>query len=135
VALDEPGAVVAVDEASHDLAQLIGGVVQGGPQALVLQGANPTLRAAIGLRRPRNAGLSAIPSQANEPTEWAERYWGPQSWRSSRPRATSGPSWPPAVNDGVIDWLEGSEAVADLGHVRPGLGGVVVDAGEYPGPG
>jgi hypothetical protein len=38
----------------------------------------------------------------------------------------------PAVDDGVVDRLEGGEAVADLGHVRPGLGGVVVDAGEHP---
>jgi hypothetical protein len=41
---------------------------------------------------------------------------------------------PPAVNHGVIDRLEGGEAVADLGHLRPRLGGVVVDAGEHPHP-
>jgi hypothetical protein len=41
VALDEPGGVVAVDEAGHGLAQLIDGVVQPDPQALVLEGADP----------------------------------------------------------------------------------------------
>src|SRR5829696_3607202 len=40
----------------------------------------------------------------------------------------------PAVNNGVIDRLEGGEAVPDLGHVGPGLGAVVVDAGEHPHP-
>jgi hypothetical protein len=49
VALDEPGAVVAVDEAGHGLAQFIDGVVQGGPQALVFEGADPALSTAVGL--------------------------------------------------------------------------------------
>jgi hypothetical protein len=40
----------------------------------------------------------------------------------------------PAVNDRVVDRLQGGEAVADLGHLRPGLGGVVVDAGKHPHP-
>ena len=40
----------------------------------------------------------------------------------------------PAVNDGVIDRLEGGEPVADLGHMGPGLSGVVVHAGEHPHP-
>jgi hypothetical protein len=40
----------------------------------------------------------------------------------------------PAVDDGVIDRLEGGEAVADLGHMGPGLGGVVVHAGKHPHP-
>jgi hypothetical protein len=38
---------------------------------------------------PRNAGSSLMPSQAREPGKWAERYWGPQSCRGARPRATS----------------------------------------------
>ena len=50
VALDEPGAVVAVDEAGHGLAELIHGVVELDPQALVLEGADPALGAAVGLR-------------------------------------------------------------------------------------
>jgi hypothetical protein len=40
----------------------------------------------------------------------------------------------PAVGDRVVDRLEGGEAVAHLGHMRPGLGGVVVDAGKDPDP-
>ena len=40
----------------------------------------------------------------------------------------------PAVGDRVVDRLEGGEAVADLGHMGPGLGGVVVDAGKDPDP-
>jgi hypothetical protein len=37
----------------------------------------------------------------------------------------------PAVNDGVIDRLQSGEAVAGLGHVRPGHGGVVIHAGRH----
>ena len=40
----------------------------------------------------------------------------------------------PAVDDRVVDRLERGEPVADLGHVRPRLRGVVVDAGEHPHP-
>ncbi len=49
MALDEPGAVVAVDEARHGLTQLVKGVVQLNPQALVFEGADPALGAAVGL--------------------------------------------------------------------------------------
>ena len=47
-----------------------------------------------GLQLTRNAGLSLMPSQAREPVKWAERYCGPQSCRSARPRATSASSRP-----------------------------------------
>ena len=49
LALREPRGVAA-DEAGHGLAQLIDGVVQLCPQALVFEGADPTLGAAVGLR-------------------------------------------------------------------------------------
>jgi hypothetical protein len=98
VALNEPGAVVALDEAGDGLAELVDGVVQGGPQALVLEGADPVRiqRSAQPLvsGSPRNAGLSVIPSQVSEPVKWAARYCGPQSWRSSKPRAMSASSRP-----------------------------------------
>jgi hypothetical protein len=50
VALDQPRGVVAVDEAGHGLAELVAGVVQLDPQALVLEGADPAFGAAVGLR-------------------------------------------------------------------------------------
>ena len=40
----------------------------------------------------------------------------------------------PAVDDRIVDGLEGGEAITDLGHVRPGFGGVVVHTGEDPHP-
>jgi len=49
VPLDEPGAVVALDEAGHGLAELLDGVVQLDPQALLLEGADPAFGAAVGL--------------------------------------------------------------------------------------
>jgi hypothetical protein len=48
--LDEPGGVVAVEEAGHGPAELLHRVVQGDPQALVFEGADPALGAAVGLR-------------------------------------------------------------------------------------
>ena len=38
------------------------------------------------------------------------------------------------IDDRVIDRLEGGEAVAHLGHVRPGFVGVVVEEHEHPHP-
>jgi hypothetical protein len=49
VPLDEPGAVGAVDEAGHGLAELLDGVVQLDPQALLREGADPGFGAAVGL--------------------------------------------------------------------------------------
>jgi hypothetical protein len=49
VALDEPGAVVAVHEAGHGLVELVDRVVELHPQALVFQGADPLLGAAVEL--------------------------------------------------------------------------------------
>ena len=40
----------------------------------------------------------------------------------------------PAVDDRVVDRLEGGEPVTDLGHVRPGLGGVVIHTRKDPDP-
>jgi hypothetical protein len=65
VALNEPGAVVAVDEAADGLAQLIHGVVELNPQALLLEGADPAFGAAVGLRltQERRVVADAQPGQ------------------------------------------------------------------------
>jgi hypothetical protein len=59
VALDEPGGVVAVDEAGHGLAQLLHGVVQLDPQALLLESADPALSTAVGLGLAPESGIAA----------------------------------------------------------------------------
>jgi hypothetical protein len=89
VPLDEPGAVVAVDEAGHGLAELLYGVVQLDPQALLLEGADPAFGAAVGLGFTQERGVVADAQPGQGAGEGAERYWGPQSCRSARPRATS----------------------------------------------
>ena len=78
VALDEPGAVVAVDEAGHGLAELIDSVVQLDPQALVFEGADPALSAAVGLRLTQERGAVSNPEPGQRAGKGAERYWGPQ---------------------------------------------------------
>ena len=70
VTLDEPGAVVAIDEASHGLAQLVDGVVQLNPQALVLEGADPAFGATVRLGLAEECGIVADASQASEPVKW-----------------------------------------------------------------
>jgi len=94
VSLDQPRVVVTVDEAADGLAQLVDGVVQLDPQALLFEGADPSFGAAVGLRLTRKAASSVMPSQAIEPKNLAERYCGPQSWRNDSPRATSASSRP-----------------------------------------
>jgi hypothetical protein len=94
VALDQPLAVVDGHERGHGLAEFVDGAVQLRPQALLLEGADPTLGAPPVSGSPRKAASSAMPSQAIEPRKWAERYCGPQSCRNARPRATSGPRAP-----------------------------------------
>jgi hypothetical protein len=76
VALDEPGTAVALDEPSHGVAKLVDGGVQLDPQALVFEGADPALGAAVGLRLARNAGSSAMPSQASKPVKWGRAVLG-----------------------------------------------------------
>jgi hypothetical protein len=94
VSLDQPQVVVTVDEAGDGLAELVNGVVQLSPQALLFEGADPALGAAVGLRLAQERRVVSEPSQPIEPPKWAERYWGPQSWRNDRPRAMSASSRP-----------------------------------------
>ena len=57
MSLDQPRGVVAVDEAADGLAQLVDGVVQLDPQALLFEGADPALGAAVGLRLAQEGGV------------------------------------------------------------------------------
>jgi hypothetical protein len=88
--LDEPGGVVALDEAGHGLAELLHGVVQLNPQALVLQGADPAFGAAVGLGFTQERRVIADPQPGQGSSEVRRTVLRPQSWRSARPRATSG---------------------------------------------
>lgn len=40
----------------------------------------------------------------------------------------------PAIDHGVVDGLEDGVAVTHLGHMGPGVGGVVIHAAEHPHP-
>jgi hypothetical protein len=69
VSLDRPRGVVAVDEASHGLAQLVDGVVQLDPQAVVFEGADPALGAAVGLRLTEEGGVDGDAQPADRAQE------------------------------------------------------------------
>ena len=83
---------------------------------------------------PTKAASSSMP----EPVERALEVVGPvlaaPVVAELDPPGHVGPERPEAVDDGVIDRLEGGEAVAHLGHVGPGLVGVVVEEDEDPDP-
>ena len=94
MALDEPLSVVAVDEAGHGLAQLVNGVVQLDPEALVFERADPALGAAVGLRLAQEGRVIGDPQPGQRAGEVGRAVLGPQSWRSSTPRAMSASSRP-----------------------------------------
>jgi hypothetical protein len=71
VPLDQPRGVVAVDEAADGLAQLVDGVVQLDPQALLLEGADPALGAAVGLRLAQEGGVVGDAEPADRAQEVA----------------------------------------------------------------
>jgi hypothetical protein len=54
---NQPLAVVGLDEAGHGLAEVVDGVVQLGPQALLLEGADPAFGAAACLRLAQEGGV------------------------------------------------------------------------------
>jgi hypothetical protein len=82
---------------------------------------------------PRKAASSAMPSQPIEPRKWPERYCVPSRGAATGHEPHRRPAGP-SVDDRVVDRLQGGKAVPDLGHLRPRLGGVVVDAGKDPHP-
>jgi hypothetical protein len=83
---------------------------------------------------PTKAASSTTPSQLIDPWKCCERYWAAPVVAELDPPGDVRRKFPAAVDDGVVDGLEGSEAVADLGDVGPGLVAVVVEEGEDPHP-
>src|SRR5215216_651431 len=82
---------------------------------------------------PRNAASSAMPSQLIEPRKWPERYWGPQSWRSWRPRATSASRRPQrSMTASWTGWRAAKRSRPWPHGPRPR--GVVIHTGEHPHP-
>jgi len=132
--LDEPFGVVELAEGGHGLTQVIDVLVGLGPEALLLQGADEPFGHAVALRLADEGGIVGDA----EPAERALEVVGPvlaapvvtELDASGHVRAQAAE----AVDYGVVDGLEGGEAVAHLGHVAPGLVGVVVDEDEDPHP-
>jgi hypothetical protein len=94
VALDEPCGVVAVDEAGHGLAELVDALVQLDPQALVLEGADPALGAAVGLRLTEERRAVGDPKPRQRAGEVGRAVLRPPVVAQLQAAATSGPSWP-----------------------------------------
>ena len=54
---DQPLGVIGINEPGDGLAELVDGVVQLRPQALLFEGADPALGAAVGLRLTQERGV------------------------------------------------------------------------------
>ncbi len=59
-----------------------------------------------------------MPSQRREPRKWAERYWGPQSWRQSP--TDVGRQFAPTVDHRAVHRLQGGVAVTRGTDLGPG---------------
>ena len=94
MALDEPGGVVTVDEASHGLAELLDGIVQLNPQALVFEGPDPALSTAVGLRLTQERRVVGDPQPGQRAGEMGRAVLRPPVMAELQTAATSGPSWP-----------------------------------------
>ena len=81
---DQPLGVVGVDEDGHRLAELVDGVVQLGPQALLFQGADPAFGAAVGLRLAQEGGVVGDAQPADRSQEVARAVLRSQSLRRGR---------------------------------------------------
>ena len=80
MALDEPGDVVAVDEAGHGLAEFLHGVVQLDAQALVLGVRIQRSTTPLVWGSPRNAASSLIPNHPIDRLQAANRSSTLATW-------------------------------------------------------
>jgi hypothetical protein len=102
VPLDEPGAVVAVDEAGHGLAELIDGVVQLCPQTLLLEGADPALSAAVGLRLTQERRAVGDPEPGQRAGEVGRAVLRAPVVAQLKAAGDVGTKASPAVDDGLL---------------------------------
>ena len=131
---DQPLGVVGLDEASHGLAELVDAVVQFDPQTLLLEGADPALGAAVGLRLAQEGRVVGDPKPGDRAQKVARALLRSPVMAQLHAAGDIGIQPAPAVDDRVVDGLEASKAVPDLGHVRPRLGRVVIHHGKDPDP-
>ena len=129
---DQPLGVGGLDEASHGLAELVDAVVQFDPQTLLLEGADPALGAAVGLRLAQEGRVVGDPKPGDRAQKVARALLRSPVMAQLHAAGDIGIQPAPAVDDRVVDGLEGSKAVPDLGHVRPRLGRVVIHHGKDP---
>lgn len=107
-------------------------VVEPSPQALLLEGLDPALGAAVALRLAHVGGVigDAQPTQGAE--EVGRAVLRPPVLAQAETSDDVGSQLAPPVDHCVMDWLEGGVAVTGGIDMGPGLGGVVVDTAEHP---
>jgi hypothetical protein len=95
VSFDQPLVVVELDEVGDGSAEVVEVGVEPRPQALLLERLDPPFGAAVAFGFADVGGVfeDAEPAQGALEVDRAVLI-EPQSWRTARPRATSGPSVP-----------------------------------------
>jgi hypothetical protein len=111
---NQPLGVVGVNEAGDGLAQLVQSVVQLGPQALLLEGADPPLGAAVGLRLAQERGVVGDAQPGDRAEEVPGAVLGSPVVAQAKPTGHVRAEGAPPVDDGVVDRLQGSEPVPTL---------------------
>ena len=101
--LDQPRGVVGLNEAGHGLAELVHGVVQLGPQALLFEGADPALSATVGLRLTQERRAVGDPEPGQRAGEMGRAVLGSPVVAQLQAAGDVGLQAAPAVDDGVID--------------------------------
>jgi len=122
VASDEPLGVVELGPSGDGLAEVVDGVMQFGPQALFFEGADEPFGAAVGFGLTHEGGIVCDAEPGDRPDEVAGPVLGSPVVTQRDASGDVGGEAPEAVYDGVVDGLEGGDAVTGLGDMGPGFG-------------
>src|SRR6266545_8054858 len=134
VALYEPLSVVELDERPHGLGELVDISPGPGPDALLLQGSDEPLGAAV-TRRLADVGRGvADPEPGERAGEVRARVLRSPVMPTGDSACDVGGELPEAIPHRGVDRLERCEAVTAARHGGPGLGRVVVHRHESPDP-
>jgi hypothetical protein len=95
------------------------------PEALLLEGADPALGAAACFRLAQEGGVVGDAQPADRAQDVARSVLGSPVVAQGDLARHVGAQATEAVDDRVINRLQGGKAIAELSHLRPGLGCVV----------
>ena len=122
VALDEPFVVVGLGPGRDSLAEVVDGVVQFGPEALLFEGADEPFGAAVGFWLTNEGGVVSDTEPGDRPQEVLRAVLRAPVMAEAYASSHVGSEPAEAVDDGVVDRLQRGDPVACLGDVGPRFG-------------